>query len=72
MILGSFLTKDLLVDWRIGEEFFKHHLIDYDQLVNIGNWQWIASVGADPNPLRIFNPILQAKRFDPNCEYIKK
>ncbi len=72
MILGSFLTKDLLIDWRIGEEFFKHHLIDYDEVVNIGNWQWVASVGADPRPLRIFNPIMQSMRFDPNCQYIKK
>ncbi len=72
MILGSFLTKDLLVDWRIGEKFFKYHLIDYDEVVNVGNWQWVASVGADPRPLRIFNPVLQSARFDPNCHYIKK
>ncbi len=72
MIVASFLTKDLLVDWRIGEKFFKHHLIDYDQVVNIGNWQWVASVGADPKPLRIFNPIIQSQKFDPHCEYIKK
>ncbi|MCS6875603.1 MAG: deoxyribodipyrimidine photo-lyase [Aquificaceae bacterium] len=72
MILASFLTKVLLVDWRIGEEFFKEHLLDYDQVVNIGNWQWSASVGADPKPLRLFNPMLQAQRYDPECEYIKK
>ncbi len=72
MILGSFLTKDLLVDWRMGEEFFKHNLLDYDEVVNVGNWQWVASVGADPKPMRIFNPVLQSQRFDPECRYIKK
>ncbi|MCS6957502.1 MAG: deoxyribodipyrimidine photo-lyase [Aquificaceae bacterium] len=72
MILASFLTKVLLVDWRIGEEFFKEHLLDYDQVVNVGNWQWSASVGADPKPFRLFNPILQAQRYDPECKYIKK
>ncbi|WP_306755535.1 FAD-binding domain-containing protein, partial [Acinetobacter baumannii] len=70
MIVGSFLTKVLLIDWRIGEEFFKEHLLDYDEVVNIGNWQWTASVGADPKPFRLFNPILQAQRYDPQCEYI--
>lgn len=63
MILASFLTKDLIVDWRIGEEFFKKNLIDYDEVVNIGNWQWCASVGADPRPFRMLNPILQAKNM---------
>ncbi len=72
MIVASFLTKDLLVDWRIGEEFFKEYLIDYDEIVNIGNWQWNASVGPDPKPLRIFNPIIQARKFDPEAKYIKK
>ncbi|MFN4132499.1 MAG: cryptochrome/photolyase family protein [Caldimicrobium sp.] len=72
MIVGSFLTKDLLIDWRIGERFFAENLLDYDEVVNTGNWQWIASVGPDPKPLRIFNPLLQAKKFDPNCYYIKK
>jgi deoxyribodipyrimidine photo-lyase len=72
MIVGSFLTKDLLVDWRIGEKFFSRYLIDYDEVVNVGNWQWIASVGPDPKPLRIFNPILQARRFDYKGEYILK
>ncbi|MDW8295142.1 MAG: deoxyribodipyrimidine photo-lyase [Aquificaceae bacterium] len=72
MILASFLTKVLLIDWRIGETFFKEHLIDYDEVVNIGNWQWSASVGADPKPFRLFNPILQAQRYDPECVYIKR
>lgn len=72
MILANFLIKDLLVDWRIGEKFFKKYLIDYDEVVNVGNWQWNASVGPDPKPLRIFNPIIQAKKFDSDCSYIKK
>lgn len=72
MIVASFLTKVLLVDWRIGEEFFKGQLLDYDEVVNIGNWQWSASVGADSKPFRLFNPILQAQRYDPECLYIKK
>jgi len=72
MIVASFLTKDLLIDRKRGEEFFKKHLLDYDQIVNIGNRQRSASVGADPRPLRIFSPILQAQRFDPDAKYIKK
>lgn len=72
MIVASFLTKDLLSDWRIGEKFFMEYLLDYDEVVNVGNWQWSASVGPDPRPLRIFNPILQAKKFDPYAFYIKK
>ncbi|MFN3471907.1 MAG: FAD-binding domain-containing protein, partial [Aquificaceae bacterium] len=72
MILASFLSKVLLIDWRIGEAFFKEHLLDYDEVVNVGNWQWSASVGADPKPFRLFNPILQARRYDPDCNYIKR
>jgi deoxyribodipyrimidine photo-lyase len=71
MIVASFLTKDLFIDWRLGEVFFKEHLIDYDEVVNVGNWQWVASVGADPKPFRMFNPILQSKKFDPEARYIK-
>ena len=72
MIVASFLTKDLLIDWKWWEAFFKKHLLDYDEAVNIGNWQWSASVWADPKPLRIFSPILQSQRFDPNATFIKK
>ena len=72
MIVASFLTKDLFVDWRIGEKFFMECLIDYDEVVNIGNWQWNASVGPDPKPLRIFNPVIQAEKFDPEGIFIKK
>lgn len=71
MIVASFLTKDLLTDWRWGDRHFREHLVDYDETVDIGNWQWSASCGADPKPLRIFNPILQSQKFDPECKYIK-
>ncbi|HSW63067.1 MAG TPA: deoxyribodipyrimidine photo-lyase [Dissulfurispiraceae bacterium] len=72
MIVASFLTKDLLIDWRQGENHFADSLYDYDENVNIGNWQWSASVGADPRPLRIFSPVLQSQRFDPYALYIKR
>lgn len=72
MIVASFLTKDLHIDWREWEKFFKRHLLDYDENVNFWNWQWSASVWRDPKPLRIFNPILQSKKFDPNAFFIKK
>lgn len=72
MFTASFLTKNLHIDWRKGEEYFAKKLLDYDNPINIGNWQWSASVGADPKPLRIFSPVLQAQRFDPESKYIKK
>lgn len=73
MIVASFLVKDLHIDWRRGEEFFAQYLTDYDPCVNNGSWQWAASTGCDAQPyFRIFNPWLQQKRFDPECEYIKK
>lgn len=72
MIVASFLTKDMHIDWRLWEKYFKEMLLDYDEAVNLWNWQWSASVGADPKPLRIFNPSLQSEKFDPNAEYIKK
>ncbi|WP_247217440.1 FAD-binding domain-containing protein [Synechococcus sp. C9] len=70
MIVASFLTKDLLIDWRWGERYFMQHLIDGDLSANNGGWQWSASVGMDPRPLRIFNPNTQAVKFDPEAEYI--
>ncbi len=70
MIVASFLTKDMHIDWRLGEAYFKEKLLDYDEAVNLWNWQWGASVGADPKPLRIFNPILQSQKFDPKGKYI--
>jgi deoxyribodipyrimidine photo-lyase len=73
MIVASFLTKDLHIDWRLGEKYFAQKLIDYDPAVNNGNWQWAASTGCDAQPyFRIFNPWAQQKKFDPDCEYIKK
>ena len=72
MVVASFLTKNLGIDWRLGEKWFRKYLIDYDEAVNTGNWQWSASVGADPKPVRIFNPLLQSERFDAECKFIKK
>ncbi|RMG39833.1 MAG: deoxyribodipyrimidine photo-lyase [Candidatus Dadabacteria bacterium] len=73
MIAASFLVKDLHIDWRKGEKYFASRLVDYDPAVNNGNWQWAASTGCDAQPyFRIFNPWLQQKKFDPDCEYIKK
>lgn len=73
MIAASFLVKDLLCDWQIGERFFAQHLLDYDPCVNNGSWQWVAGTGADAAPyFRIFNPWLQGKKFDPAARYIKR
>lgn len=72
MIVASFLTKDLITDWRWGDRHFFDHLVDYDETVDIGNWQWTASCGADPKPFRIFNPLLQSENYDPECAYIKR
>lgn len=73
MITASFLVKDLHLDWRWGEKYFAQTLIDYDPAVNNGNWQWAASTGCDAQPyFRIFNPWMQAMKFDPDCLYIKK
>jgi len=73
MIVASFLTKDLLIDWRWGEEYFKEKLIDYDFSANNGGWQWAASVGCDAQPwFRIFNPLLQSQKFDSDGKFIKK
>ncbi|MBD1870401.1 deoxyribodipyrimidine photo-lyase [Leptolyngbya sp. FACHB-541] len=72
MIVASFLTKDLLVDLRRGEKYFMQRLYDADLSANNGGWQWSASSGMDPKPLRIFNPASQAKKFDPEAEYIRE
>lgn len=73
MMVCSFLVKDLLADWRIGEKYFSNFLVDYDISLNNGGWQWTASVGTDPQPFpRIYNPVLQSAKIDPNCEFIKK
>lgn len=73
MIVASFLCKDLLIDWRWGEQYFMEMLIDGDLAPNNGGWQWAASTGCDPQPyFRIFNPLLQSKKFDPEGAYIRK
>lgn len=73
LVTANFLIKDLHVDWRIGEKYFAQHLIDYDPIVNNGNWQWCSGGGADSQPyFRIFNPELQMKTYDPQELFIKK
>ncbi len=73
MITASFLTKDLLTDWKKGEEFFMNFLVDGDLVLNNGGWQWSASTGSDAQPyFRIFNPVNQSQKFDPEGKYIKK
>jgi deoxyribodipyrimidine photo-lyase len=73
MIVASFLTKDLLIDWREGERFFFEHLVDGDPASNNGGWQWAASTGTDPQPyFRIFNPVVQGKRWDPSGDYVRR
>jgi deoxyribodipyrimidine photo-lyase len=73
MIVASFLVKHLLIDWRKGERFFMQHLIDGDPAANNGGWQWSAGTGTDAAPyFRIFNPILQGKKFDPRGDYVRR
>ncbi|MGI8952390.1 MAG: cryptochrome/photolyase family protein [Chitinophagaceae bacterium] len=73
MIVASFLTKHLLIDWRWGETYFAKKLLDYDYASNNGGWQWAAGSGCDAVPyFRIFNPTLQTKKFDKDLNYIKK
>jgi deoxyribodipyrimidine photo-lyase len=73
MITASFLCKHLLIDWRWGEAYFAAKLLDYELSSNVGNWQWAASTGCDAVPyFRIFNPITQQQKFDPNFDYVKQ
>jgi deoxyribodipyrimidine photo-lyase len=74
LLVGSFLTKDLGIDWRWGERWFMRLLLDGDEASNNGNWQWIASVGVDPQPAyrRIYNPGRQQRRFDPDGVYVRR
>lgn len=73
MVAASFLVKNLLRHWRIGEEWFWNTLVDADEASNPGNWQWVAGSGADAAPyFRVFNPDLQAKKFDPDGEYVRR
>lgn len=73
MIVASFLTKDLLIDWRLGERYFMQMLIDGDQAPNNGGWQWAAGTGTDAQPyFRIFNPTSQGEKFDPTGDYVRR
>lgn len=73
MVTASFLTKDLLIDWRKGEDYFAEKLIDHELASNNGGWQWCASTGVDAQPsFRIFNPLLQSKKFDSKGDFIRK
>ena len=73
MIVASFLTKDLLIDWRWGERYFATHLNDFDLSANAGGWQWAASTGCDAQPyFRIFNPTNQSEKFDPQGKFIRR
>lgn len=73
MIAASFLVKDLLIDWRRGERWFRRQLVDADVSQNVGNWQWVAGTGADAAPyFRVFNPVTQGRRFDPDGDYVRR
>jgi deoxyribodipyrimidine photo-lyase len=73
MIVASFLAKHLLIDWRWGEAYFAEKLLDFDLAANNGGWQWAVGCGCDAAPyFRVFNPTLQAKRFDPDFSYIRR
>ncbi len=73
MVVASFLVKDLHLEWQLGEKYFREHLIDFDLASNVHGWQWTAGCGTDASPYyRIFNPIEQGKRFDPEGDYIRK
>jgi deoxyribodipyrimidine photo-lyase len=72
LIVGSFLTKLLYLDWRLGARHFAGLLLDADVANNVGNWQWVAGTGNDTRPNRVLNPMRQAERFDPNGDYIRR
>lgn len=72
MIVASFLTRDLHMNWQEGERHFARHLVDGDVAPNNGGWQWSAGTGVDPRPLRIFNPWLQGRKYDPNGAYVRE
>jgi deoxyribodipyrimidine photo-lyase len=73
MVCASFLTKDLHIDWRRGEQWYREHLVDGDLSANAGNWQWVAGTGIDASPwFRVMSPVVQEKRFDPDGAYVAR
>jgi len=73
MVAGSFLVKDLGIDWRWGEAYFAQHLNDFDLAANNGGWQWVSSSGCDAQPwFRIFNPVSQSEKFDREGKFIRR
>jgi deoxyribodipyrimidine photo-lyase len=72
LLTASFLVKHLGIDWRLGLAHFDRLLVDGDPASNAANWQWVAGTGTDPRPNRVFNPIRQARRFDPEGEYVRR
>ena len=73
MIVASFLIKDLMIPWQVGEKWFWDTLVDADLASNAASWQWVAGSGADAAPyFRVFNPILQGKKFDPKGAYVRR
>ncbi len=73
MVVASFLAKTLIIDWKEGERYFSNQLLDIDWIINCGNWQNVVSVAKHSQPyFRVFNPWIQSKKYDPDCEYIKK
>ena len=72
LVTASFLVKDLGIDWREGARHYFDLLLDGDVAQNVGNWQWVAGTGVDTRPNRVFNPTAQAKRLDPDGEYVRR
>ena len=73
MVVASFLTKHLLLDWRLGEAYFAEKLLDFELASNVGGWQWAAGSGCDAAPyFRVFNPTSQQEKFDPKGNYIRR
>jgi deoxyribodipyrimidine photo-lyase len=72
LLVASFLTKTLYIDWRTGAAHFDALLVDADLANNVGNWQWVAGTGNDTRPNRVLNPIRQAHRFDPAGDYVRR
>lgn len=72
LTLTNLLVRDALVNWGMGEDFFRRHLVDYDKVLNVDSWRWATSVGVDPPSPRTFNPNKQSERYDPPCLYVKR